>query len=174
MELTKSKEENERKMAQGAGCKGHAPGTKNGVYVSLQGRFASQQDKVLAHLPGDPRRIPAQDRNEKKYQQAADAGRKPEARRGSEKRHGGGHGGHGFRNSVRHGGPMYGGEEEYSSTCCGKCRYFLRQWRGGVWVCSNEASEKSGFPTNYTSTCPLFTHEDWSRDDQGLHTVRGN
>ena len=43
----------------------------------------------------------------------------------------------------------FDGTGEYSSTCCGKCRYHLRVWGCRVWVCSNNESDRCGFPTDY-------------------------
>lgn len=167
MEATKTEGQEEKKMAHGTGPGGHSSGTKSGVYVNLRGRFAGQQDRVQARLTGAPRKVPARMADGKEGRHGRDTGRKPQARQDRARNRG-------FRSSVRHSRPMYDGEEEYSSTCCGKCRYFLRQWRGGVWVCGNGEGEKSGLPVNYAGTCPLFAHEDWSRDEQGQHKAHRN
>ncbi len=50
--------------------------------------------------------------------------------------------------------------EEYSSTCCGKCRHHLRIWRSRVWVCQNSRSEKCGFPTDYGNSCDFFGRDE--------------
>lgn len=173
MELTRTKGQGGRNTAQEASHVRHAPGAKNGVYVNLRGRFAGQQDRARACMAMDPGKTPARAGNGKAGQQGWKAGRGTHARHSSQERDGSGHGGHGPYGNIRHGHSMYGREEEYSSTCCGKCRYFLRKWRGGVWICSNEESGKGGFPTNYSSTCPLFAREDWSRDAQGRQKAHG-
>lgn len=56
--------------------------------------------------------------------------------------------------------PRYVEPEHYSSTCCGKCKHYLRVWRGRVWVCDNRCSGKHGFPTDYGNTCDSFERED--------------
>lgn len=183
MELAETKEQGGKGTVLAAGQGKQAPGTGKGVYVNLRGRFAGQQYKVQARLlrksgqgldqPKDVNQNQPEDSRQtgnggKVRQHGGRAGKKkPASRSGSSD------GGRGFRNTVRHSN-SYGDGEEYSSTCCGKCRYFLRQWRGGVWICSNEEGEKSGLPTNYASTCPLFAHEDWSRDNQGQQKPHSN
>lgn len=182
MEPTGTKEPEEKEMAGGTGPENQTHGTGAGVYVSLHGRFSVQKDRRRIRLPEkqgqeykepdagghrqeDGRRT---GKGSSAWQHDRPAGQKKHTAHNSRPGRGGSrdNASHRFRNTVRHGHSMHG-EEEYSSTCCGKCRYFLRPWRSGVWVCGNEESEKSGFPTNYASTCPFFAREDWQRDEAG-------
>lgn len=177
MELTETKKQGGKGTVLKVSQEKLALGTGKGVYVNLCGRFAGQQYKVQTRLLRKSRQRLDQNQPEnsrqtgnggKVRQHGGWAGKKkPTSHSGSSD------GDRGLSNTVRHSN-SYGDGEEYSSTCCGKCRYFLRQWRGGVWICSNEEGEKSGRPTNYASTCLLFAHEDWSQDDQGQQKPHSN
>lgn len=136
MELIGTKGQGEKETTRRMGPKNHVLGTEAGIYMSLHGRFASRQhDGQIGQ------------KNRKVYSsQPGHSGNTNNDK-------------HGFHDAVRRGRPIY--EAKYSSTCCGKCKHFLRPWRSGVWVCSNGESKKNGFPTNYASTCPLFAREDW-------------
>lgn len=176
LEPTSTKGPEEKEMAGGVGPGNQAQGTGAGVYVSLHGRFSVQKDRGRIQLPGKPGQEHKEldagghrqadnrrtGKGSRAWQHDRPAGQKKHTAHNSQ--HGRGsskdNATHGLRNTVRHGHPMHE-EEEYSSTCCGKCKYFFRPWRSGVWVCSNVESEKNGFPTNYASTCPLFAREDW-------------
>ena len=182
MEPTGTKGPEEKGTAVGIAPRNQTHGTGAGVYVSLHGRFSVQKDRGWIRLPGKPgqehkepdagghRQVNSRrtGKGSRAWQHDRPAGQKKHTARNSQ------HGrdsnkdnaSHDFHNTLRHGHPMHE-EDEYSKTCCGKCRYFLRPWRSGVWVCNNEESKKNGFPTNYASTCPCFAREDWRRDEAG-------
>lgn len=182
MEPTETKEQERKGNVRRTGPESQAPGTEKGIYVNLRGCFTGCPDHSRIRLPGNTGQGAKEPdithrRNENGHLPGKDGRARQHDRQTRQKRHTAyngqprhsrhiDYGGHGFRDTVRHGQSMYG-EEEFSSTCCGKCRYFLRPWRSRVWVCSNEESEKNGFPANYASTCPLFAREDWQRDSIG-------
>lgn len=169
LETIGTKEQKEKEATRGAS---QGPGAGPGIYVSLHGRFVGRQSHGRIRLPGNSgqglQEPDARDRRQgDRHMPGKDSRTKQHHRQSGQDRHTAhsSRPSHGFRDTVRH--EHIDGDEEYSSTCCGKCQYFFRPWRSGVWVCSNEGSEKNGLPTNYASTCPLFTREDWQRDEVG-------
>ena len=50
--------------------------------------------------------------------------------------------------------------DEYSRTCCGKCRHHLRLWGERIWICDNCESEKCGFPTDYGDSCGSYERDE--------------